>query len=80
MTRKTLAGDRRRRKLFSVLWGLGLAVLVMVLIYLELTAILYVLCTVGVTALLIVVAFADLDQRGESKGQPVAQASGPEER
>ena len=62
MNRKTLAGDRRRRKLMTTLWALGLAVLVIVLIYLEKTAILYILCTLGVTALLMIVALADLGQ------------------
>jgi fatty acid desaturase len=60
MNRKTLAGDRRRRKLITTLWALGLAVLVIVLIVLERTAILYILCTLGVTALLMIVAFSDL--------------------
>lgn len=60
MNRKTLAGDRRRRKLMTALWALGLAVLVIVLIYLERTAILYILCTLGVTALLMIVALSDL--------------------
>lgn len=75
MNRKTLAGDRRRRKLIAVLWALGLAVLVIVLIYLEQTAVLYILCTLGVTALLIIVAFADLGHHG-AEGQPVVQPSG----
>jgi hypothetical protein len=60
MNRKTMAGDRRRRKLMTTLWALGLAVLVIVLIYLEKTAVLYILCTLGVSALLMVVALADL--------------------
>ena len=63
MNRRTLAGDRRRRKLITVLWALLLAAVVIVLIYLEKTAILYILCTLGVTALLVVVAFSDLAQR-----------------
>jgi len=75
MNRKTLAGDRRRRKLIAALWALGLAVLVIVLIYLEQTAVLYILCTLGVTALLIIVAFADLS-RHEVEGQKVVQPSG----
>lgn len=62
MNRKTLAGDRRRRKFMTVLWALALAVLVTVLIYLEKTAILYILCTLGVTGLLLIVAFSDLGQ------------------
>ena len=76
MNRKTLAGDRRRRKLIAALWALGLAVLVIVLIYLEQTAILYILCTVGVTALLVIVAFADLAHHGEDQSPPMAQSSG----
>lgn len=60
MNSKTLAGDRRRRKLMTVLWALLLAVVVITLIYLERTAILYILCTLGVTALLVIVAFSDL--------------------
>ena len=71
MNRKTLAGDRRRRKLITALWALGLAALVITLIYLEKTAILYILCTLGVSVLLMIVAFADLAQ--EEKVQPVAQ-------
>ena len=76
MNRKTLAGDRRRRKLIAALWALGLAVLVIILIYFEQTAILYILCTLGVTALLVIVAFADLAHRGEDQGQPMAQSTG----
>jgi len=75
MNRKTLAGDRRRRKLIAALWGLGLAVLVIVLIYLEQTAILYILCTLGITALLVIVALADL-ARHETQSQPVVQSPG----
>ena len=60
MNRKTLAGDRRRRRLMTFLWSLGLALVVIALIYLEKTAILYILCTVGVAVLMIVVAFSDL--------------------
>ncbi|HEU4713477.1 MAG TPA: hypothetical protein VFS76_18050 [Pyrinomonadaceae bacterium] len=60
MNRKTIAGDRRRRKLITVLWALGLGLLVTLLIYFEKTAILYILCTLSVTALLAIVAFSDL--------------------
>ena len=66
MNRKTLAGDRRRRKLMTALWALALAVVVILLIYLEKTAILYILCTLGVTALLVIVAFSDL-AHGDAK-------------
>ena len=76
MNRKTLAGDRRRRKLIAALWALGLAVLVIVLIYLEQTAVLYILCTLGVTALLVIVAFADLAHHGEEQAPPMVQSGG----
>ena len=69
MNRKTVAGDRRRRKMITLLWALALAALVITLIYLEKTAILYILCTLGVTALLIVVAYSDLSQSGERSGE-----------
>lgn len=68
MNRKTLAGDRRRRKMMTFVWALALAAVVIALIYFEKTAILYILCTLGVTALLLVVAFSDLGQSGEAAG------------
>jgi hypothetical protein len=74
MNRKTLAGDRRRRKLITLLWALGLAAIVITLIYLERTAILYILCTLGVSVLLMIVAFADLAQH-DASGPQVAQSS-----
>ena len=60
---RNLAGDRRRRKLFTVLWSGLLAVVTITLIYKEMTALLYILATLGVTALLIVVAMSDLTSR-----------------
>ena len=65
MNRKTLAGDRRRRKLMTSLWALGLTLVVILLIYFEKTAILYILCTLGVAALLLIVAFSDLKHENE---------------
>lgn len=44
----------------TLAWALGLAAVVITLIYLERTAILYILCTLGVSALLLIVAFSDL--------------------
>ena len=70
-----MAGDRRRRKLIAALWALALAAVVIVLIYLEQTAILYILCTLGITALLVIVAFADLGQH-EMHSREVVQSSG----
>lgn len=69
MNRNTMAVDRRRRKLITSLWALALGVLVIVLIYLERADVLYILCTLGVAALLMIVAFSDLlhaDSKPES--------------
>jgi hypothetical protein len=74
MNRKTLAGDRRRRKLITALWALGLGAVVITLIYLERTAILYILCTLSVTVLLMIVAFSDL-AHGDAKSEQVVQSS-----
>ena len=51
---------RRRQRIFTYLWILALAAGTISLIYWELTAILYILATLGVTVLLIVVATSDL--------------------
>jgi hypothetical protein len=55
----TGAGGRSRRA-NTVLWVAALAAITIALIYFEQTAILYILATLGVTALLVVVAKADL--------------------
>ena len=60
MKRKTLAEDRRRRKMMTLLWSGLVALAVIILMYKEQTAILYILCTVGVAVLMIIVAFSDL--------------------
>ena len=58
--------------MITALWALGVAAVVITLIYLERTAILYILCTVSVAGLLLVVAFSDLAH--ETSGQNLAQA------
>ena len=73
MNRKTLASDRRRRKLNTALWVLGTSVLVIILIYLEKTAVLYILSTVSIAVLLMIVAFSDLAH--EQKGSDLAPAT-----
>lgn len=72
MNRKTLAGDRRRRKLNTALWSLGVAIVVIALIYWERIAILYLLCTVSIAVLLLIVAFSDL---AHEKAPDLAQAT-----
>ncbi len=61
---KSVAGERRRRRLFTVLWSALIAIGTIVLIYWELTAILYIVATLGVSVLLVIVALSDL-RRGE---------------
>ena len=56
------ANRARNRKLFTFAWIAALTLLTVFLIYRELTAVLYILATLGVTALLIVVALADLSK------------------
>ena len=57
---RNLAADQRRRKMFTILWTAVLAIGTIILIYKEMTALLYILATLGVTALLVVVATSDL--------------------
>ena len=58
-----LASNRSRKtsgRYRNLLWIGATTLVIFLLIYFELTAILYVLATLAVTALLLVVAFADL--------------------
>ena len=80
MNRKTLAGDRRRRKTITALWTLGIAAVVVVLIYFELTAILYILCTVSIGVLLLIVAFSDLAHEKEPDLAQATDSRGPAKR
>ena len=69
MSRKTLSDDRRRRKTITLVWALVLAAIVITLIYREQTAILYILCTLGVTVLLVIVAKSDLAHRDQTAAE-----------
>jgi hypothetical protein len=74
MSRKTIAADRRRRKMMTILWAALLSLGVIILIYKEQTAILYILCTLGVAVLMIIVAFSDL-VHDDGQGQDMAQGT-----
>ena len=50
--------------MITLVWTMLLAAITIFLIYKELTAVLYILATLGVTGLLLIVAFSDL-RRGE---------------
>ena len=60
---------KRRNRTITYTWILALAALTIALIYWELTALLYVLATLGVTALLIVVALSDIAHAEKSASQ-----------
>ncbi len=60
MSQKIREKATKRRKWITLLWIAALAALTISLIYLEQTALLYILATLGVTALLVVVAVADI--------------------
>jgi hypothetical protein len=72
MNRKsTLASNRRRRKMFTFLWIAVLSAGTIALLYWEMTALLYILATLGVTALLMVVALADLGKDEKPSNDPL---------
>lgn len=60
MAKPTVASHRRRRRMTTMLWMAALFIVTFVLIYYEMTAVLYILATLGVTALLVVVALSNL--------------------
>lgn len=73
MSKPTLASHRRRRRLFTFGWMAALSIVTILLIYYELTAVLYILATLGVTALLVIVAVSDLGKT--ERGTDVARAN-----
>ena len=60
MNQRTRTNRARKRRGFTYLWIAALAVSIFLLIYFEQTALLYILATLGVTVLLVIVAFTDL--------------------
>jgi len=63
MSQRIDAIKKRRRRLITLAWVAALALVTIVLIYKEQTAVLYILATLGVTALLVIVAVADLEDK-----------------
>jgi hypothetical protein len=68
MSARIQAKGRRRRKTTTYLWIAALSLITIGLIYYEQTALLYILATLGVTALLIIVAVSDLHGADTSEG------------
>jgi hypothetical protein len=77
MSQKIQAKKTGKRRWLTYVWIVSILLVVSLLIYFERTALLYVLATLGVTALLLVVAFADLggDERSPDTALD-AQAAG----
>jgi hypothetical protein len=61
MSQRIETSRKRRRRIVTLTWLAGLAALIIGLIRGEQTALLYILATLGVTALMVVVALADLE-------------------
>jgi membrane protein required for beta-lactamase induction len=70
MKRRNAASDKRRRKMITILWTAVLAIGTIVLIYKEMTAVLYIVATLGVTVLLVLVAMADLSPAEKLTNDP----------
>ena len=56
----SLVKEQRRRKAITIVWLAILTAITVFLLYKEMIAVLYILATLGVTALLVVVGMADL--------------------
>jgi hypothetical protein len=74
MSQRIKAAKPKKRRAFTYLWIAGLAIVVFVLIYFERAELLYILATLGVTALLVVVAMADLGSAESSSTSELADA------
>jgi hypothetical protein len=72
MSKRSALTANKRRRLITYAWVTGLALITILLIYKEQTALLYILATLGVTALLLIVAVADL---GGDKELPAGSAT-----
>ena len=61
-----MAAKQRKlsRRSTALIWLIGVAIVIGTLIYLEQIAILYVLATMSLVALLLIVAFSDLENVG----------------
>ena len=70
MSQRIDISRKRRRRIITFTWLAALAALIIVLIRWEQTALLYIFATLGVTALMVVVAFADLEGKKTPTQQP----------
>jgi hypothetical protein len=78
MSQRFTATKTKKRRSLTYLWISAMALVLGLLISFEKSEVLYVLATLGVTALLVIVATADLGahERSDSPLPPNAQAAG----
>jgi membrane protein implicated in regulation of membrane protease activity len=62
--------SRFSRRTAALLWMLGVAVIIGVLIAYEQISVLYVLTTLAIVALLVIVAFSDLEKVSRTDQEP----------
>lgn len=62
MTRTDAKRRKRKSRLITLAWIVGITTLIIILLYKERADWLYVMATLGLTALLVIVAFADLSR------------------
>lgn len=60
------------RRTNALLWCLAVGIIIGILIYLEQIALLYVLATLGLVALLLIVGFSDLESVGKDNLEELA--------
>ena len=77
MSQRLAVAARKRRRMITYAWVTALAVITILLIYKEQTALLYILATLSVTALLVVVATADLSGKKGGANEPAAVDTSP---
>ena len=68
MSQRINSNMKKRRRWITLAWVAALAFTTILLIWKEQTAMLYILATLGVTALLIVVALSDLGGKAPTTG------------
>ena len=67
-----MKGSKYSRRTVALFWLLAVGILIGFLIYWEQIALLYVFATLGLVALLLIVAFADLEKVGRENADGFA--------
>lgn len=77
ITRTDAKRRKRNRRLITFAWIVGLATLIIVLLYKEKADWLYLMATLGLSVLLLMVAFADLHGERRSAGEAALEGESP---